>query len=60
MAKTALLLALVFASCKLGPFPDEPVQKPEAPQPSGWGGWVGKGKADAGVTDAEAPAQRDQ
>ena len=57
MTKTALLIAVIFASCKLGPFPDEPVEQPTAPLPAGW---IGKGQPDAGVSDAAAPAQRDQ
>lgn len=57
MAKTTLLLALVLTSCKLGPFPDEPVERPEAPMPSGW---IGKAQADAGVSDAESPVERDR
>jgi hypothetical protein len=57
MRTTLLLLALVAASCKLGPFPDEPVQRPEAPLPSGWNGPEGVGQTDAGVSnDASVPA----
>jgi len=57
MSKTAaVLLALLTVSCKLGPFPDEPVEVPTAPLPDGW---IGKGHPDAGVGEAGAPAQRD-
>ncbi len=57
MTKTAILLALLLSSCKLGPFHDQPVEQPSAPLPDGW---IGKGQADAGVADAAAPAERDQ
>jgi len=51
MPKTALLLAAaILSSCKLGPFPDEPVLRPTAPEPS----WDGAGKPTAEAKDAGA------
>lgn len=56
MLKPLLLCALVLTSCKLGPFPDEPVEQPEAPLPSGW---IGGGAQDAGLADdAAAPVAK--
>lgn len=53
MPKTALLITAFLGSCKLGPFPDEPVLRPTAREPS----WDGAGKPapeakDAGAYDA--------
>jgi hypothetical protein len=49
MLKLILLgTVLAFTACKLGPFPDEPVEQPEAPLPSGW---VGHGVSDGGLSD---------
>jgi len=50
------LLALVITACKIGPFPDEPVYGPSAPNPSGWNGPEGVSQSDAGAaSDASAP-----
>lgn len=49
-----VLLAL-FASltaCKLGPFPDEPVEVPTSPEPA----WDGLGQVDAGASKVDAAA----
>jgi hypothetical protein len=55
MPKTLVVLALLLTSCKLGPFPDEPVQQPEAPIPEGWNSPEGVGQ-DAGIAnDASVP-----
>lgn len=43
----ALIIGLA-ASCKLGPFPDEPVEHPTAPEPD-WGGVSRSGLGDAGA-----------
>ena len=58
MRKPFIAIAFLFTACasaKLGPFPDEPREQPTAPEPT-WGG-VGQ-PVDAGVSDAQAPAQR--
>ena len=46
-----LLSLTTYAACKLGPFPDEPVEVPTAPEPD----WGGVGQRDAGAQDG-APA----
>lgn len=54
MRKSITLLALILASCKLGPFPDEPVEQPAPSNPSGWNSPEGLRKGDAGVADDAA------
>lgn len=52
MPKTSLLLAAFLASCKLGPFPDEPVEQPTAPLPWDTAGQAAPEPQDAGAHDA--------
>lgn len=49
----AVALVCLAASCKLGPFPDEPIERPTAPEPD-WGGVSRSGSA---LGEAGAPAR---